>query len=150
MRYRAGWESQLCSVSSTLVLYGLMGTVAAMGRGLAGGLGRCGLEQRKTADRRGQRGLDSALSVVFGIRRVGVGSVLIGGGSVFDQFSEGIAVNHGLGGNLPGRGLGGASAVSALLERRSRQAECQEVPRGPALVVICRRYRSRRRVYRRA
>ena len=150
VRYIEGWESQLCSVSSMLVLYGLMEAVAAMGRGLAGGLGHCGLEQRKTAGRRGQRGLDSALFVVFGIRRVGVGSVLIGGGSVFDQFSEGIAVNHGLGGNLPGRGVGGAAAVSALLAIRSRQAECQGAPRDPVLAVTCRRCRSRRRVYRRA
>ena len=122
MRYRAGWENQLCSVSSTLVVYGLMGTVAAIGRGLAGGPGRCELEWSMTVDRRGYQRSESALAAVFGIRRVGVGSGLIGGGSVFAPSSEGIVVNHGLDGNLQCQVLGGASAVSALLERRSRLA----------------------------
>ena len=122
MRYRAGWENQLCSVSSTLVVYGLMGTVAAMGRGLAEGQGRCELEWPMTVDRRGYQRSESALAAVFGIRRVGVGSGLIGGGSFFVPSSEGIVVNHGLDGNLQCQVLGGASAVSALLERRSRLA----------------------------
>ena len=121
-----------------------------MGRVWAGDLDHYGPARQETAGRRGRRFLDSALLVVFGIRHVGVGSVLIGGGSVFDQFSEGIAVSHGPGGNPPHRGLCGAVAVSVLLAIRSRQAECQGAPRDPALAVICRRYRSRRRVYRRA
>ena len=122
VRYLEGWESQLCSVSSTLGVYGLMGTVAAIGRGLAGGQGRCELEWSMTVDRRGYQRSESALAAVFGIRRVGVGSGLIGGGSVFAPSSEGIVVNHGLDGNLQCQVLGGASAVSALLERRSRLA----------------------------
>ena len=150
VRCRGGWESQLYSVSSTLVLYGLVGTGAAMGRVLAGDLDHYGPARQETAGRRGQRGLGSALLVVFGIRHVGVGSVLIGGGSVFDQFSEGIAVNHGPGGNLPHRGLGGSAAVSVLLVIRSRQAEFQGVPPGSVSGAFCRQHRSRRRVCRRA
>ena len=118
-----------------------------MGRVLAGDLDHYGPARQETA---GRRFLDSALLVVFGIRHVGVGSVLIGGGSAVDQVSEGIAVNHGPGGNLPHRGLCGAVAVSVLLAIRSRQAEYQGVPQGPVLGAICRQHRSRRRVYRRA
>ena len=49
VRYREGWESQLYSVSSTLVLYGLVGTGAVMGRVLAGDLDRYGLAWPETA-----------------------------------------------------------------------------------------------------
>ena len=94
--------------------------------------------------------MDSAILVVFGIRHVGFGSGLIGGGSAVDQVSDGIAVNHGPGGNLPHRGLCGAVAVSVLLVIRSRQAEYQGVPPGPVFGAFCRQHRSRRRVCRRA
>ena len=48
-----GWESQLGSASSKLVLYGLAGTGAARVRELAGSQGRYELEQLVTAVRRG-------------------------------------------------------------------------------------------------
>ena len=52
-RYIEGWESQLGSASSKLVLYGLAGTGAARVRELAGGQGRYELKQLVTAVRRG-------------------------------------------------------------------------------------------------
>ena len=69
------------------------------------------------------------LSVVFGVRLLCADADLIGGGSAVAQSSAGIFVNHSLGVSLPGRGLGGVSAVSLLLERRSHRVEFQGVQR---------------------
>ena len=121
-----------------------------MGRLLAGGLDRYGLVDLDTAGGRGRWLGDSAMTAVFGTRRIGVGSDLTGGGSVVDQVSDGSVVYHGPGGNLPHRGLGGSAAVSVLLVIRSRQAEFQGVPPGSVSGAFCRQHRSRRRVCRRA
>ena len=109
-----------------------------MGRLLAGDLDRYGLVELETAGGRDRWLGDSAILVVFGIRRVGVGSGLTGGGSAVDQVSDGSAVYHGPGGNLPHRGLGGSVAVSVLLVIRSRQAEYQGVPPGSVFGAFCR------------
>ena len=82
-------------------------------------------------------------SVVFGVRLICVGSDLIGGGSAVAQSSAGIFVNHSLGGNLPGLGLGGVSAVSILLERRSHRVEFRGIQRFQAIVRACRRCQGR-------
>ena len=89
-------------------------------------------------------------SVVFGVRLLGADSDLIGGGSAVAQSSEGIFVNHSLGGNLPGPGLGDVSAGSILLERRSHRVEFREIQRFQAIVRACRRCQGRIQVSRRA
>ena len=81
------------------------------------------------------------LSVVFGVRLLCADSDLIGGGSAVAQSSAGIFVNHSLGGNLPGLGLGGVSAVSILLERRGHRIEFRGVQWFRAIVQVCRRCR---------
>ena len=104
-----------------------------MGQLLAGGLDRYGLVDRETAVD-WDRGLgESAMTAVFGVRRIDVGSGLTGGGSAVDQVSDGSVVYHGPGGNLPHQGLGGSAVVSVLLGIRSHQAEFQVVPPGPVL-----------------
>ena len=119
-----------------------------MGRLLAGDLDRYRLVELETAGGRG-RGLgDSAILVVFGTRRIDVGSDLTGGGSAVDQVSDGSVVYHGPDGNLPHRGLGGSVAVSVLLVIRSRQAEFQGVPPGPVLGAFGRQRQGRSRVCR--
>ena len=121
-----------------------------MGQLLAGGLDRYGLVARETAvDWDRGRG-ESAMTAVFDVRRIDVGSGLTGGGSTVDQVSDGSVVYHGPGGNLPHQGLGGSAVVSVLLVIRSRQAEFQGVPPGSVPGAFCRQHRSRRRACRRA
>ena len=123
---------------------------AVMGRLLAGDLDRYGLVDLGTAGGRGRWLGDSAMTAVFGTRRIDVGLGLTGGGSAVDQVSDGSVVYHGPGGNLPHQGLGGSAVVSVLLVIRSRQAEFQGVPPGPVPGAFCRQRQSRRRVCRRA
>ena len=121
-----------------------------MGRLLAGGLDRYGLVDLGTAGGRGRWLGDSAMTAVFGTRRIDVGLDLTGGGSAVDQVSDGSVVYRDPGGNLPHQGLGGSAVVSVLLVILNRQAEFQEVPTDPVLGAFCRRLQIRRRVCRRA
>ena len=121
-----------------------------MGQLLAGGLDRYGLVAREPAVD-WDRGLgESAMTAVFGVRRIDVGSGLTGGGSAVDQVSDGNVVYHGPDGNLPHQGLGGSAVVSVLLGIRSRQAEFQGVPPGPVLGAFGWQRQVRSRVCRRA
>ena len=120
-----------------------------MGRLLAGGLDRYGLVDLETASGRGRWLGDSAMTAVFGTRRIDVGFDLTGGGSAVDQVSDGSVVYRDPGGNLPHQGLGGSAVVSVLLVIRNRQAEFQEVPPGSVPGAFCQQHRSRRRVCRR-
>ena len=88
-------------------------------------------------------------SLAFGVRLLGDDSDLIGGGSAVAQSSEGIFVNHSLGGNLPGLGLGGVLAGSILLERRSHRVEFRGIQRFQAIVRACRRCQHQCQVHQR-
>ena len=121
-----------------------------VGRLLAVDLGRYGLVDQETAGEWDRWLGESAMTAVFDVRRIDVGSGLTGGGSAVDQVSDGSVVYHGPGGNLPHQGLGGSAVVSVLLVIRNRQAEFQGVPTGPVLGAFCRQLQSRRRVCRRA